>query len=137
MAQKAVKKITISCGGTTYKVIEASPNIGKSVDDIDVTDFDDEEKVDVPHPQPKPTGMKVVLADDGTATQPPVGMVADYTFTTTYTDGKTASTPVAKVISGYFGKADPGSIQVAGERRPTWDCEFRKSGTVTTTTTAG
>jgi hypothetical protein len=132
MSQKCVKSIALTIGGTSYKVIEAAPNIGASCEDINVSDFSDVQQVNLPHPQPKPGVMSLVLADDGTGTAPTVGTVASFVFTTIYTDGTTPTT-VAKTVSGYLGKADPVSIQFGGERRPAWNCEFRAVGTTTTT----
>lgn len=140
MSQKAVTSIAIALGATTYKVIEGAPNAGASVEDINVTDFSDLEQINLPHPQKKPGAISLVIADDGTAEPPVVGVVGSYTFTTIYTDGTTPNT-VTKTIAGYMGKADPTTIQVGGERRPAWNCEFRLVGTsstnTTTTTTAG
>jgi hypothetical protein len=136
MSQKAVKSISLALGATTFKVIEAAPNTGKNVEDIDVTDFADLEQILLPHPQPKNGVIAMVIADDGTAVPPTVGVVGSYTITTIYTDGTTPTT-VTKTISGYFGKADPVTVQVGGERRPAWNCEFRAVGVSTTTTTAG
>ena len=135
MAQKIVKKISVKIGGTTYKLIDGAPNAGKSVDDVDVTDFNDEERIRVPHPQPAPGNIALVIADDGTAEPPVTGVVGDYIFETTYFDGTTASPAVTKSIKGYLGSADAATIQVSGERRPVWNCEFRKCGQSATTTT--
>jgi len=141
MAQKAVKHIKITVGGKAFKLITGSPNVGKSVEDIDVTDFDDVEKQRIAHPQKAPGNVSWVIADDGQGEPPAIGEVAEYTVETTYTNGM-EDTVLTKTILGYMGSAEPGSIEVSGERRPVWNCEFRKCGksaesvTVTTTTTA-
>ena len=137
MAQKAVRKLTVKVGETTYKLISGSPNAGYSGTDIDVTDFEDTEQVRLPHPQPSQGNIALVIADDGQGEPPPYGIVEEYEFTTIYMDG-TSDTPLVKKITGWFGEATPGTIEVAGERRPVWNCDFRKVGkAAVTTTTAG
>ena len=134
MSQKMVKKITVAVGGQSYKLISGSPNAGGSVEDVNVTDFDDEDQVRLPHPQAAPGNIPLVIADDGDGVPPTIKTVAEYTFTTTYSDGF-ADSPKVKKIVGYLGSAEPATIEVGGERRPVWNCEFRKCGISGTTTT--
>ena len=136
MSQKAVKSISVTLAGTAYKVLEAPPNGGQSSDAIVVSDFSDATEVRIPHPQSKLSAIKLILADDGTAVPPPVGVIQAAVITTTYTDG-TTDTTVPKTVTGWISKAEPTNIQHAGERRAAWDCEFTPCGFTTTTTSHG
>jgi hypothetical protein len=138
MAQKACKSISITLSGTTYKVIEAAPPNGKTVEAIDVTDFADTTKVKVPGPQAENTAIPFVIADES-GTPPTVGVPGSYVFAVIYTDGTTPAT-VSTTIAGFLSKAEPATMNVNGERRPVWNCELVPTGTAatsTTTTTAG
>jgi hypothetical protein len=133
MAQKACKSISITLSGTTYKVIEAAPPNGKTVEAIDVTDFADTTKVKVPTPQAENTAIPFVIADE-TGTPPTVGVPGSYAFSVIYTDGTTPAT-VATTVAGFLTKAEPATMNVNGERRPVWNCELVPTGTAGTTTT--
>jgi hypothetical protein len=134
MAQKAVKSISITVGGTTFKIIESATPNGASVESIDVTDFLDVTKVKVPTPQPELIPIPLVLADDGTGVRPTVGTPGSYAFTVIYTDGS-SDTTVSTTVAGFLSKAEPATMNVSGERRPVWNCELVPTGTAGTSTT--
>lgn len=137
MAQKIVKSYAVTLPSGTFEIVGGAVPGGAEVDNIEAQTLGDTQAANIPHPIKKLQAIALQLADSGTGA-PSVGSenCGNCTFTIVYKDGCGSDTSKTTTVSGYLRSAQANTIDVGGDRRSVWDCEFIPLGAASTTTTS-
>ena len=131
MAKEAVKSLTMTFGGTTYKVREAPHDDHKSSDPVDVTCLDDTSMQYLPGALASSQEFEITI--NGPTVVPTVNTVGDVVLTLSVEQGTGTAASKTVTISGCILKeVAPANVSASGDRVKDYTLTFQPSGGAST-----
>ena len=133
MAKEAVKTLSMTFAGTSYKVRETPPDAHKASEPIDVTCLDDTSEQYLPGALVTSQEFEVTI--NGPATVPAINTVGDVVFTLAIENGSGAAAEKTVTIPAcILNEVEPAGVSAGGDRVHDYTLTFRPSGGAVTVT---
>lgn len=127
MAKEAVKSLSMTFAGTSYKVRETPPDDHKASEPIDVTCLDDTSEQFLPGALVTSQEFEVTI--NGPATVPAINTVGDVVFTLSIENGSgTAASKTVTIPACILTEVEPAGVSAGGDRVHDYTLTFKPSG---------
>lgn len=126
MAKYKVKSLTMTFGGTTYKVRSIPAGRGATCEPVDVTCLDDSESKFIPGALVNNKEFQAVC--QGLVEAPEINTVGDVALSITFNDGTTDSVKEVTIPNCILKDVDPPAADATGDRAANWTLTFQPGG---------